>query len=85
MTSTMQNSKVVIPEYPITVNLGEWVIEHPECDSICERIGTGPNYLIYAYATDKDGNGDLEELRDEKFSEKKILEGVSLDGIRRLI
>ena len=83
MTNTMQNSKVVIPEYPITVNLGEWVIEHPECDSICERIG--PNYLIYAYATDKDGNGDLEELRDEKFSEKKILEGVSLDGIRRLI
>ena len=85
MTSTTQNANVVIPEYPITVNLGEWVIAHPECDSICERIGTGPNYLIYAYATGKEGNGDLEDLRDEKFSDKKILEGVSLDGIRRLI
>ena len=76
---------IMVLEYPITVNLGEWVIDHPDCDSICERIGTGPNYLIYAYALDISANDALEKFRNEQYPDKKILTGVTMDGIRGLL
>lgn len=81
----MENPNIKIPNTPLVVNLGEWIIEHPDCDSICERIDANHNYLIFAYASQKSGNQDIKKLRDERFSDKKILMGVTADGIRGLI
>jgi hypothetical protein len=85
MKNTADLAEVAVPESPITANLGEWIIGHPECDSICEKIGSGPDYRIYAYSLSKRGNEALQTLRDERFVGKKILMGVTMDGIRRLI
>ncbi len=29
---------ISIPDFPIEINYGDWVIDHPECDSIMEMI-----------------------------------------------
>ncbi|MBQ9361751.1 MAG: hypothetical protein IJT96_12020 [Lachnospiraceae bacterium] len=84
MMDTVETIDIAMPDKPITVNLGKWIIEHPECDSICERIGSGPDYLIYAYALSKEGNAQLQALRDEKFVGKKILMGITMNGLRRI-
>ncbi len=75
---------ISIPDYPIEINYGDWVINHPDCDSIMEMIGNGPIMLVYAYSTSKEGNKELRQLKDTSFSDKKILMGVSKDGISRL-
>ena len=76
MMDTVETIDIAMPDKPITVNLGKWIIEHPECDSICERI--------YAYALSKEGNAQLQALRDEKFVGKKILMGITMNGLRRI-
>ena len=76
---------VEIFEYPVEANYGQWAVDHPECDSIIEQIGTGPIILVYAYATTKVGNEELRGVRDKMFPDKEILMGVSMDGIRGLI
>jgi hypothetical protein len=85
MITVADMNNIAMPDNPIIVNLGNWIIDHPECDSICERIGTGPDYRIFAYALSKEGNVALQTLRDERFAGKKILMGVTMDGVRRLI
>ncbi|MBE5832194.1 MAG: hypothetical protein E7306_10705 [Butyrivibrio sp.] len=66
---------ISIPDFPIEINYGDWVIDHPECDSIMEMIGTGPIMLVYAYSTSNEGNKELRLLKDARFSDKKILMG----------
>jgi hypothetical protein len=85
MTDLTNVTDVVVPEFPIETDYGNWAIEHPECDSIIEQIGTGPIILVYAYATSHEGNKTLMRIKEQKFADKEILMGVTLDGIRRLI
>ena len=81
----VKTTDVKVFEYPEEANYGQWAFDHPECDSIIEQIGTGPTILVYAYATTKEGNKELENVRDEMFSDKAILMGVSMDAIRGFI
>ncbi len=89
MADTIQDSidmtNISIPEFPIQIDFGDWVKMHPDCDSIMEMIGTGPIMLVYAYATSKAGNKALNQLKKQKYADKKILMGVSKDGISRLV
>ncbi len=85
MKDSIVADNIMIPDFPIEANYGQWAMEHPECDSVAEQIGTGTTILIYAYATSKDGNKTLRVCRDRMFTDKKIFKGVSLDGIRTLI
>lgn len=76
---------IEILEYPLEVNYGQWAIDHPECDTIYEQIGTGSTILVYAFALSKKANSLLVKYRDKHLQDKKILMGVSLDGIRSII
>ena len=85
MDSVIETENICVYDYPVEVDCGEWIVKHPECDTVCEQIGAGSIMLVYAYATSKEGNESLHAYRDKKLSDKKILKGVSMDGIRRLI
>ena len=76
---------ITVYECPIEVDGGEWIVKHPECDTVFEQIGGGSVILVYAYATSKKGNDSLRAYRDEKLPDKYILQGVSMDGLRQLI
>ncbi len=85
MNNSVISDSIVVPEYPIEADYGQWLMEHPECDLIADHIGTGTKLLIYAYATSKEGNKALRLCRDEKFDGKTIFKGVSVDGLSTLI
>ena len=85
METVLENTGVCVPDWPIEVDFGEWIINHPDCDAIYERISGSSNILIYAYAMTRSGNDALRVLRDQQFSGKKILQGVSERGIRQLV
>ena len=77
---------IIIPDYPIETNYGQWAYDHPECDTIMKLIGTGPIMLVYAYSGSKHANKELRRLRDERFADKRILQGVPRYGdIREVI
>ncbi len=83
--NAIKTENVIVPEFPIEANYGQWAIDHPECDSIVEQIGTGPIILVYAYSVSKSGNKELELVKNSAFPDKEILMGVTLDGIRSLL
>jgi hypothetical protein len=78
-------SHISVPEMPMEVDFGQWIIDHPGCDTIFERIAGNGHILVYAYATSDEGNDMLHTYRDERLSKMKILQGVSADGIRQLV
>jgi len=85
MNTDVDMTNIMVLQYPIEANYGEWAVDHPECDTVCEQIGASPTILIYAYATSKKGNSPLHMFRDKNLAGKDILKGVSMDGIRKLI
>lgn len=85
MNAVAESSDIFVYDYPVEVDCGDWIVNHPDCDTVCEQIGSGSIMLVYAYATSKSGNKPLHIYRDNNLSDKKILKGVSMDGIRRLI
>lgn len=85
MDNEFDLSNVIVPDWPLEVDFGDWIIDHPDCDTVYERISGSSNILVYAYASDKSGNDILRDLRDRNYSGKKILQGVSENGIRQLV
>ena len=85
MTGTANINDIIMPDNPLSVDFGKWILEHPECDAIIEQIGTGPIMLVYAYSISKGANRELRRIRDERFKDKEILKGVTMDGIRNLV
>ena len=80
-----KNGDIEILDFPIEANYGQWAMDHPECDTIYEQIGTSSVILVYAFAKSKSGNKPLELYRNNHLKDKKILMGVSMDGIRSII
>ena len=80
-----KKDEIEILDFPIEANYGQWAIDHPECDTIYEQIGTSSVILVYAFAKSKRGNKLLEIYRNDHLKDKKILMGVSMDGIRSII
>ncbi len=85
MDALLDTKDIVVYDNPVEVDSGKWIVDHPDCDTVCEQIGAGALMLVYAYATSKQGNDPLHLYRDRNLSDKLILKGVSMDGIRRLI
>ena len=85
MDTVTEKKDIVVLDFPIEANYGQWAIDHPECDTVYEQIGTSSTILVYAYSLSKGGNKNLHRYRDEFLEGKKILMGVSLDGIRSII
>lgn len=76
---------IMVYKKPRRVSFGEWVISHPECDSICERRDTTPNVYIHAYAKNKSHNATLKAYRDRYLPGKSILRGIPADGINSIV
>ena len=85
MSTNIDMSNISVPETPMEVDFGQWIIDHPGCDTIFERIAGNGHILVYAYATSDEGNDTLQIYRNEKLANMKILQGVSADGIRQLV
>lgn len=82
---TIDMNNISVPDSPIEIDMGKWVINHPDCDAIFDIIEGGPVIIVYAFSTAKEGNRPLHAFRDMKFSGKRILKGVSKDGVAKLI
>lgn len=85
MNTDIDRANINVLDQPIKTDFGQWIIDHPDCDTIFDKAETSSVIIIYAYATSKKGNSDLHLYRDTHFTGKKILKGVSLDGIRKLV
>ena len=85
MNTAIDMSNIEVPELPIEVKLGDWIISHPDCDSVMEDIEGSSHVLIHAYATSKAGNRPLHAFRDANMPGKEITKGVSANGIRKII
>ena len=79
------NPNIVVCNPPEEANYGTWLLNHPDCDTVIQHIGTGATILIYAYAKNASGNEELEQYRDSYMPDYDILMGVSEDGIRSVI
>ncbi len=38
MKDSIVADNIMIPDFPIEANYGQWAMEHPECDSVAEQI-----------------------------------------------
>lgn len=72
---------IAVLEDPIKMDLGEWILAHPDCDTICDETGEDGEIRIYAYSLNKAGNRMLMLVRNEKYTDKRILGGLSKDAI----
>lgn len=79
------DTNLIIPTIPEDVDWAEWVINHPDCDTICEDISTGKKIRVFAFAKTKDGNAELRRYRDLKYPGMKILKGMSRYAIAGLV
>lgn len=76
---------IMIYKKPRKVTLGQWVMKHPECDSICERRDTSPEIYIHAYSKSESHNSELKAYRDRYLPDKVILRGIPADGLNCIV
>ena len=85
MDTKIDMTYIMVPELPIEVDLGEWILNPPDCDTVLDDIQGSSHSLVYAYATNEDGNDELHRYRDKNLPGMEILKGVSSYGIRKLL
>lgn len=76
---------ITVLDHPIEADWGTWIINHPDCDTICEDIIIGKIIKIFAYANSDAGNAELKTYRNNVLSGKKILKGLSSNAINGII
>lgn len=76
---------VSILDKPMEVDWGKWLLEHPDCDTVYEDVKIGEIIRVYAFSVSKSGNVELERIRNQRFSGKKIMKGLSSSAIAGLI
>lgn len=82
----VKHSEIVVPERPIESDWGEWLLAHPDCDAIYGGLEMPEQKItVFAYATSKKGNPELEKYREKFFSDKKILEGLNANAVGGII
>ena len=75
---------IVYYDTPQEVDFGNWLLSHPDCDTIFDKTATFERIIVLAYATDEQYNDRLAEIRDERYSDKFILKGLSRDGVNSI-
>ena len=75
---------IVILDSPVEVNAVEWLIQHPECDTIVNPFGNEPDVFVCAYAKSWEYNGDLEKLWKSKYKGKELLGGITREAAAHL-
>lgn len=78
-------SNITILEDPIEANWGDWLVAHPDCDTICEDVKTGERIRVFAFSKSLEGNRTLKQYRNQSLLGKKILKGLSSDAIAGII
>ncbi len=80
-----KQEEITILEHPIVAKYIQWVIDHPECDSIIEDTDTGDTMRVFAFAKSKSGNKALHRYRNEHFPNMSILIGMTKDGVNSIV
>lgn len=82
-----EKKNIVVLDEPIDVAISEWMVKHPDCDTIIEDIeeSKGQRIRVFAYALTEVGNDILEKLRNRDFSHKIILKGISRYAIGGIV
>ena len=77
-------TNIHVYDEPITVDCGDWAVNHPDCDTIIEDTESAKIIRVFAYATSSEGNAELKRYRNEHMSGKTILKGLSRYAITGL-
>ena len=64
---------IAVLESPIIVDWANWLLEHLECDTICDDGPTADEICVFAYARSKKENEELKKYRNSFFPGKQIL------------
>ena len=67
---------------PKTIETGAWANEHLDCNAIIDFNGN--TIVVYAFTQDPKYNSLLGVFKQEKYNTKKILRGISSNGLRGL-
>lgn len=76
---------ITILSQPIEANWSQWLVDHPDCDTICEDVETGETIRVYAFASSQEGNRELGEYRNLQLAGIPILKGLSSYAIAGII
>lgn len=68
---------------PQTIDTGKWANEHLDCDAIIDNHGS--TIVVYAFTLDPKYNSSLSDYRKQKYNNKKILRGISSNGLNSLV
>lgn len=77
--------KITVLNAPIEADWGTWLLDHPDCDTICEDVIVGKVIRIFAYANSSAGNVELKKYRNDIFRDKKIIKGLSKNAVLGII
>ncbi len=68
---------------PQIIDTGMWANEHLDCDAIIDNHGD--TIVVYAFTLDAKYNSALGDYRRQKYTNQKILRGISSNGLHSLI
>ena len=81
----MTSDSITILNEPMEVNWGDWLMAHPDCDTICEDVEVGERIRVFAFSKTSKGNKDLKAYRNEHLSGMQILKGISSYAIAGIV
>ena len=68
---------------PQTIDTGIWANEHLDCDAIIDNHGS--TIVVYAFTLNAKYNSALGDYRRRKYTNQKILRGISSNGLNSLV
>ena len=72
---------IMVYDPPKIVDMGDWIVEHPECDFVMERLPDDwQNIRVFAYAVDKEHNDALLTYKENNLDDKRLVGGVPASG-----
>ena len=76
---------IIVLEKPVKVDEFEWLIAHPNCDTIEEMIPGTHTMYVYAYSKPGVCSFDVFDFRDREYPGKEVLMGMTPEGIHDLV
>ena len=66
-----------------TLDTGRWANEHLDCDAIIDNHGS--TIVVYAFTVDPKYNSSPKDFRKEKYSNQKMLRGISSNVLNSIV
>lgn len=82
MSDRYEIDGIIYFEHPFEVDYLEWLSKHLDCDSIITRESSYSDVVhVICYACTSDYNKDLRIVRNKKYPNEKILQGLSSEEV----